>query len=106
MKLIHCTAFVLALTVMLTGCKNRLETYEPYSTFDERMAAANSHHPAPESVYQDQYASVVGDEFADPDKPNLAASSPVKSNLNKSSGVEVPFESSRGGKHAANIGAL
>ena len=96
MKVVHCIGIALILGVTLTGCKNRLETYEPYDTYDERMAAAESARPyAPENAYGDQFADA---EPSAPQQRSMSASA--------SQNAEVPFSSSRGEKHAVNIGAI
>ncbi|VVC76601.1 hypothetical protein AQUSIP_19230 [Aquicella siphonis] len=99
-----------ALIVILTGCRNRIEEYEPYSTFDDRMAAAESGRPmTPDDQmppeYGDQYAysSSGGQDEGSYDQPRMAARS---SSSSSQSDVEVPFSESRGPKHAVNVGAL
>lgn len=92
--------------ILLAGCKNRLETYEPYSAFDDRMAAAeggNAYtYPQPaQDVYADQFAS-GGDEYVS--QPITKAERAQRA-VAASANTEVPFSSSRGQKHAVNIGA-
>lgn len=100
--------------LFLTGCHNRFEEYEPYSTFDERMAESekgksglvpDDQMPPPATMASGDYSN----EFTDDNVSN----SPRKMQAQQYSGgssndLEVPFSSSRGAqtKHAVNIGAL
>lgn len=101
----------LALVILLSGCKNRFESYEPYSYYDERMAAAKAEQQYQGEGYPGQ--EYVGNEFNDdyyrepaPARRGSVAAPAASSGSNSS--PEVPFDSSRGGgeRHAANIGAL
>ncbi|MBX3708547.1 MAG: hypothetical protein KIT56_06365 [Gammaproteobacteria bacterium] len=109
--------FMLVAAVVITflgGCKNRIEEYEPYSAFDERMASAERGGPnfpddqMPPSM-EDPYAYngdqgySLGDQLVD--QPRMAERKSYNSNSGQSD-VEVPFTDSRSPKHAANIGAL
>jgi len=91
--------------VLLAGCKNRLETYEPYSAFDERMAAAEGANayanPQAQDVYGDQFASGEYEYVSQPISKAEKAQRAVAASAN----TEVPFSSSRGEKHVMNIGA-
>ena len=110
---------VISLAVSLTACKNRFETYEPYSAFDERMAMVDRPAfvpddqvpPAGESyqVAGESYP-VVGDppyqvrEFAPNEPARVARNSQSRSAADD---MEVKFDDSRGQeKHPVNIGAL
>jgi len=93
----------------LTACKNRFETYEPYSYFDERMAMADRGHFVPDDqipVGMNEYYEEVQDSSYD--QP-MRSSSPRRdmgtARRQAAEELEVPFDSSRQ-KHAVNIGAL
>jgi len=102
MKMGYCLGMVLILVAALMGCRNRFETYEPYSTFDDRMAAANADSPYPQDAYSDQY-NIAGDER---DVGQSGAPAEMSGQTaSASQNAEVPFASSRGVKHAMNIGA-
>jgi hypothetical protein len=103
------------LVILLTGCKNRFETYEPYSYYDERMAAAQKEQQYQRDYYESQ--GYTGNEFNDdsyyrnqpapapvPARKSSAAAPAANSDSNSS--PEVPFDASRGEKHASNIGAM
>jgi len=102
----------LVMTVFLNGCTNRFETYEPYSTFDDRMAAADKSRPYPPddqmpSQTDDQYASASDQEkssndYQMDDEPTRVAS---KGGFSSGQSDEVPFSSSRNNKRPMNIGA-
>lgn len=99
---------VLLITVLSTGCKNRFETYEPYSTFDERMAAAEMGQPyEQQDPYAGQYA-YTNDEQGYAEQPRSRRITPEmrQASVARSANTEVPFDSSRGAKHAMNIGAM
>jgi hypothetical protein len=106
-------SFILAtliLSILLTGCKNRIEEYEPYSAFDDRMAAAEKGAPAgpddqmPAGVDEEHYASA--DEQQGFFNNEARETTKMASSSGASQGDEVPFTSSEAPKHATNIGAL
>lgn len=103
MKMIHCIGFALILSATVSGCKNRLETYEPYDTFDERMAAAETGRPyAPADAYGDQFAATGDDSSSASSRMPQQKSVSASANQN----AEVPFSETRGSKHPVNIGAI
>lgn len=110
MKLGSFVLTALVLGIFLTGCKNRIEEYEPYSAFDDRMAAAEKGLPAgpddqmPAGADEQHYASAGSQEFSNFDSSNEPTR--VARNSGASQGDEVPFTESRAPKHATNIGAL
>ena len=116
MKAVYYLATSILLVVLLSACKNRFETYEPYSAFDERMAAseaANNPYAAPPSpeqqqAYADQFAYMEQDNYAGLPQPQAQPQAKAQriASSAKSSGAEVPFSSSRSPKHVMNIGAL
>lgn len=93
-------------SVALTGCKNRFEDYQPYDTFDERMAAASNPPVTPDdqmpsSSPDDQYA--YSQSYSSGNNASSTASN-VKSG---DGGIEVPFSETRGKEPpAVNVGAL
>jgi hypothetical protein len=108
---------ILPLTFLLSAClTDRFETFEPYSTFDERMATYDGQRPAPayppypSGYYSDQYA--YPPDAYPPDyrpqpapAPKHAASHAAASA--SSGNTEVPFDSSRSaGKHPMNVGGM
>lgn len=113
MKARYCMLMAMVLIAFLSGCRNRFEEYEPYSTFDERMASAergsanfpdDQMPPLAENGYayegnQNYYSN--DQQFTD--QPRIAERRSFSSSIQ--SDAEVPFTESRGPKHAANIGA-
>jgi hypothetical protein len=101
--------------VSLAGCRNPIEEYQPYSTFDERMAEAGEEDGY---AYDNQYsqynsyfnesASGGGGYQSGGGYQNSNRPKPKKRSysVNDSSSVEVPFSETRSPKQAANIGAL
>lgn len=97
----------LTLVILLTACKNRFESYEPYSYYDEKMAAAAQTQG--EEYQASQYSGNEFDEnyyYADRPPPAPVRNSRAEAPPAPGSNNEVPFNSSRGEKHAANIGSL
>lgn len=87
-------------SIALTGCKNRFEEYEPYSTFDERMAAASR----PTLTPDDQMPQASDDQYA---YSQYSGGNNATSASNQGDGIEVPFSETRGKEHpAVNLGAL
>ena len=127
MKLGYFLLVMTALTMVISGCTNRFEEFEPYSAFDDRMAEAQKGPPMmpddqmpPPSYEQYGYPSSYN-EYIDPrggfsDEPSPSAprlSSPnsprtynSSSQSMSSSNAEVPFSDSRSPKRPTNIGAL
>jgi hypothetical protein len=127
MKVGYMMLMAIMMMVFLTGCYNRFEEYEPYSTFDERMASASKGKPMPTDdqmppgVTDDSYASggyySFNNEFRD-EGGAVSASEPRSVPAQRYSDgtptgrsqedLEVPFSSSHGQstKHPVNIGAL
>lgn len=95
---------IMALVLSLTACKNRFETYEPYSAFDERMAMSER----PSFVPDDQMPVGVSDPYQTQDYPsNVSANRASSAPRHVSEDTEVSFDDSRGQeKHPANVGAL
>lgn len=98
------------LIVFLTGCRNRIEEYEPYSTFDERMASAVNGKPL---TPDDQMPPEYGDSFAysngsDQDDNSYSGGSSRMASSGSSAtsqnDIEVPFSETRGPKRPVNIG--
>lgn len=114
MKAVYCLTTTILLVVLLSACKNRFETYEPYSTFDERMAAveaANNPYAPPlspeqQQAYADQFAFMEENNYAGLPQSQPQAKPQRIASSAKSSSAEVPFSSSRSPKHVMNIGAL
>jgi hypothetical protein len=97
MKIAYPLSAALILVVLLSGCKNRFETYEPYSSFDERMAAeANKPHAPAADEYQNRYSAVGDDTALDHDQVGIPVSM-----SGKAAAGSVNSEI-----HPVNIGAL
>jgi hypothetical protein len=98
--------------VFLSGCQNRFNDYEPYSSFDDRMAEAGRPPMTPDdqmppmddaaSPYAsadsyDSYSSSGADYSSGPRRQAMNSSS--------SSDLEVPYSDTRK-KHAYNVGGF
>ena len=92
---------LLILAFILSGCTNRFEEYEPYSTFDDRMAAAEQ----PTLTPDDQMPAAVQEDFATSGSEKYYSSNQSTPSSNQSDS-EVPFMDSRSKKQAVNVGAL
>lgn len=123
MRTITLCFVLLLLAFSLLSCRNRFEEYEPYSMFDERMAAAenpnlpeNNMYPGLEDIYASGY---YNDRFEnnsfDDNTMNDVPDRPVKTDAQKRASAkaaamadtgEVAFDETRGAKHAANIGGM
>jgi hypothetical protein len=89
-------------SIALTGCKNRFEEYEPYSTFDERMASASRPTVTPDDQMPPSANS--DDQYA---YNNYSSGNNASSSGSSGDGIEVPFSETRGKEHpAVNVGAL
>lgn len=114
--LVLATMFIL----VLTGCKNRFEEFEPYSAFDDRMAEAvnDGSMTADGRDFGGQYASDSGgvdrgyynddgfnNSYERPSRAPARQYSTSSHSTSSGSNGEVPFSDSRGPKHATNIGA-
>jgi hypothetical protein len=123
MKVVLQTMMLFFSTFLLASCYNRIQEYQPYSTFDERMAEARMQEERQPSFTRDPYAyaedndyqdngSYLENQFNEPAnrsvQPRQFARGPSgRVNENKSSSdTEVPFNNSRGPKQPANIGAM
>lgn len=104
MKAVYCLGISLIVVATLAGCKNRLETYEPYSTFDDKMAAAETGKPYPDDAYSNQFAQ--GSDDGDMREAAAPVRRYERSVATSNDNSEVPFASSRSSKHAMNIGAM
>lgn len=101
----------ITLMVFLTGCKNRFEEYEPYSTFDERMATeANKNRPL---TPDDQMPPASPEKYAynsAPQEPNASqfaegTSGAGYSNSNTQNSDDLHFTEYGTNRHAYNVGA-
>jgi hypothetical protein len=106
MKMAYCMAAILVSAVLATSCKNRFETYQPYSAFDERMAAAEQEHPYA-NAYQNRYSAVGDDTVVDHDQVGTPVSmaGKTKPNPETDSGWGSFFDFGNH-KPAVNIGAM
>lgn len=110
------------LVSLLTGCYNRIRDYQPYSEFDEHMAAASSAEDRMPSLTQDPYAETdqayaepmndgYNDQFNEPaPAPSIKrytreAAPRAIENVGGGDAAEVPFDTTRRVK-PSNIGAL
>jgi len=119
MKIVLQTMVLFFSACLLTSCYNRIQEYQPYSAFDERMAEARIQEDRPPSLTQDpyEYAEASDDQgsydnqFNEPPHqaaaPKQFARPSGRGYANTSSSdAEVPFTHSRGPKQPVNIGEL
>lgn len=106
---------ILLASVLLTGCYNRVQEYQPYSKFDERMAEAAQKEKVSKTAQQ--YVSGEAQDVNAVESEDMVATAfndfdenPPKqmAQAGRSSEGEVAFDSASASKkpEPVNIGAL
>ena len=90
--------------VILTGCKNRLETYEHIHR-DERASVETEAVLMERKIFHGDQGSNDG-SLVESGATTRLSRPESEHNVSVSQNAESPFSSSRGGKHVMNIGAV
>jgi hypothetical protein len=111
------TRYVMLIAIVslafLSGCENRFNSYEPYSTFDDRMASPERLPTTPDDQMPpadsgSQYSSADDSSAYDNYSPSASYDQPKNSGPQSAgssqSDLEVPYSETTKTKHAYNVG--